>query len=309
MPKRLRPVLAFALVLSAVAAGCGQAGEEQAAATQPVATGPMTKRSFLERADAICNRMVEAATDATLERAIELQGRMIGELRALEPPARDEAQVGAVLLHLDRLQAAMRALQTTEGEEVLVPVAAIGVEMDAVARAAKRYGLFRRCSAYREIPEIRQIMSEQEQTLEALLEPAGEPPNPQPAPPSTADELRRLASALVPEGRAVLRRQDCTGGAPASPSCVTIELGPIDRPIAERRAELARLAAREGWTQPKPTEGEWPVGLLVLSHGEYDATVWLAAPECTTRLEDGDGPRPKARATRCVDTIMVKAFR
>jgi hypothetical protein len=121
--------------------------------------------------------------------------------------------------------------------------------------------------------------------------------------------LRRLASALVPNGRSVSRQQDCAGGDPASPSCVTIELAPADRPVAARRAEIARLASRSGWTQPQPTDGKWPVGLLALHREDYDATVWLAGPDCTPHAELGDGPSPKARSTRCVDTIMVTAFR
>jgi hypothetical protein len=319
MSKGLHLVLAAAFVLAALGAGCGQAREEPVSAAPRLSTGPLTKQEFVERADAICLRMVEASEaeaatlkrrpDAALGRAIELQGRMIRELRALKPLAGDEAQVRAVLLHLGRLQAAMRALKTTEGEEVLVPVAAIGVEMDAVARAANRYGLFRRCGAYQENPEIRQIVREQEQAPPRLLGPGGKPLKPRRGPPSPAVEMRRLAAALVPPGRTVLRRQDCAGGDPASSSCVTIELTPTERSTAARRAEIAGLAAREGWTQPKPTAGKWPVGLLVLHRGDYDATVWLARPDCTPQTQVGDGPNPKASMTRCVDTIMIQAFR
>ena len=319
MPKCLLPVLAAAFVLSAFAAGCGQTREEPVAATRGVATRTSTKHEFVERADAICLRMVEAGEadaatlkrrpDAAVERLIELQARMIRELRALEPPAGDEAQVREVLLHLDRLQAAIRALMTTEGEEVLAPVAAIGIEMDAVARAAHRYGLFRHCGAYRENPGIRRIMRDQPGPPEALLAPGGKPLKPRTAPPSPADQMRGLVSTLVPPGRSVSRRQDCAGDDPASPMCVRIELAPIDRPIAARRAEIAGLAARHGWKQPKPTTGKWPVGLLVVHRDDYDGTVWLAGPACTPHPQVGDGPSPKAGATRCVDTIMVTAFR
>lgn len=318
MSKHLRTALAAAFVLSAFAAGCGQAEEEPVAATRSRATEPPTKLEFVDRADRICRRMVEAGEaeaarpkrpGAGLERAIELQGRMIRELRALEPPVGDEGRVRAVLLHLDRLQAAIRALETAEGEEVLAPVAAIGIEQDAVARAANRYGLFRRCGAYREIPGIRRILHEQERAPGALLGPGGKPLKPRTAPPSPADEMRRLASALVPPGRSVSRRQDCPGDEPASPTCVTIELAPDDRPIAARHTELARLAARNGWTQLKPTSGRRPRSLLALHREGYDGTVWLARPACAHHLQFGDGPSPNARATRCVDTIMVIAFR
>jgi hypothetical protein len=318
MSKRSRTALAAAFVLSAFSAGCGQAEQEPVSVKRSGAGEPLTKQEFVERADTICRRMVkaseaEAATlkrrpDAQLERMLELQGRMIRELRALEPPPGDEAEVRAVLLHLDRLQAAIRALETTEGEEVLAAVAAIGIEMDAVARAANRFPLFRRCGAYRENPGLRRIMREQERAPEALLGPGGKPLRPRTASPSPAVQMRRLASALIPRGRLVSRRQDCAG-VPGSPSCVRIELAPIDRSIAARRAEIAGLAARNGWTQPKPTAGKWPVGLLALHREDYDATVWLAGSDCTSHLRVGDGPSPKAGVTRCVDTIMVTAFR
>ncbi len=152
MPKRLRPAVAAAVVLTALAAGCGQEREEPVLATRDAATRQPTKQEFVKRADATCLRMVEAGEaeaatlkrhpDLAVKRLLDLQARMIRELRALEPPAGGEAQIGVLLLHLDRLQAAIRALETTDGEEALVPVAAIGIEMDAVARAAHSYGLF-----------------------------------------------------------------------------------------------------------------------------------------------------------------------
>lgn len=306
-------------VLSAVVAGCGQTGDEVIPAAPGVTTGALTKEEFVQRADAICVRMVEAGEsetatpkarpNAALPRVIELQGRMIHDLRALEPPAGDEVEVREVLLHLGRLQGAMRALETTEGEEALAVVAAIGVETDAVARAANRYGLFRRCDAYRESAAIRRIMSEPEELPEPTLGSAGKPRKRATAPPPSVLEIRRLAVALVPSGRELLRRQDCAGGDPASVSCVTIELAPTDRPTGARRAEIARLAARDGWTQPSPTAGTWPLGLLALHRQDYDATVWLAARNCTPHLQVGDGPNPKARMSRCIDTIMVTSFR
>lgn len=315
MSKRLRPWLAAAFIVSASVAGCGQPEEEPVLATRTVATSTPTKQEFVERADAICLSMVETnkaeaarpkrRADEGLERLIERHDRMIRSLRVLEPPPGGEDRVGAVLFHLDRLQAAFRALRTLEGAEVLGPVAAIGVEMDAVARAAKRYGLFRRCGAYRENPGIQRLMREQDRAPEAV--PA---PKRRTAPPLHTVEMRRLASALVPTGRSVSRRQDCAVDDPARPTtCVTIELAPIDRPIAARRAEIAGLAARNGWTQLKPTAGKRPAGLLALHREDYDGTVWLAAPDCT-HPQPGDGPSPKAgRATRCVDTIMVMTFR
>jgi hypothetical protein len=320
MSKRLHPFrAAAAVVFLAVAAACGQTGDELMPAAPGITTGALTKEEFVQRADALCARMVETGEaetatpktrpDAPLERVIELQDRMIDDLRALEPPAGDEVEVGEVLLHLERLQSATRALETTEGEEVLAVVAAIGVETDAIARAAKRYGLFRSCNAYRESAAIRRILSEPDELPEPTLGSDGVLRKPATAPPPSVLEIRRLAVALVPPGREVLRRQDCSGGDPASPSCVTIELAPTDRPTAARRAEIARLAARDGWTQPSPTTGAWPVGLLALHRLDYDATVWLAARNCTPRLQVGDGPNPKARMSRCVDTVMVTGFR
>jgi hypothetical protein len=46
-----------------------------------------------------------------------------------------------------------------------------------------------------------------------------------------------------------------------------------------------------------------------LHREDYDGTVWLAGPDCTAHLQVGDGPSPKAAETRCIDTIMVTAFR
>jgi hypothetical protein len=320
MARRLHSFRAAAVVvLFAVAAGCGQTGDELIPVASGITTGALTKEDFVQRADAICARMVEAGeaeaatpkarADVALERLIELQGRMIDDLRALKPPAGDEVEVREVLLHLGRLQGAMRALETTEGEEVLAVVAAIGVETDAVARAANRYGLFRRCDAYKENAAIQRITSEPEELPEPMLGSDLELRKPVTAPPPSVLEIRRLAVALVPSGREVLRRQDCAGGDPASPSCVTIELALTDSPTGARRAEIARLAARDGWTQPSPTRGAWPVSLLALHRRDYDATVWLAARNCTPHLQVGDGPNAKARMSRCVDTIMVTGFR
>jgi hypothetical protein len=309
MPKS---VVVVALVLAALTTGCGEAPEPS---TRGVGSDPPAKQEFVERADAICLRMAEASAaeaarlrtdpDAALQRALELQGRMIRELRALTPPPGDEAKIGAVLLHLDRLQAAIRALGTIEGEEVLGAVAAIGVETDAVARAAHRYGIFRRCAVYRENPGIQRILRGQSAPRGSDVEPS----KPRTAPPSPVVELRRLASMLVPPGRTVLRRQDCTGGDRPSPPCVTIELAPSDRPPATRRAEIAALARRHGWTQPKPTAGEWPAGLLALHRENLDATVWLAQENCRPGVRLGDGPTPQAVAMRCLDTILLTAFR
>lgn len=316
MSKRLHPIRAAAAVLlAAVAAGCGQTGDELTPAAPGVANGALTKEEFVERADAICLQMIEAGAtpkarpDAELERVIELQGRMIDDLRALPPPAGDEVEVREVLLHLERLQGAMRSLETTEGEDVLAVVAAIGIETDAVARAANRYGLFRRCGLYRENAVIRRLMSEPEELPEPTLGSDAKPLKPATAPPPPVLDIHRLAAALVPSGREVFRRQDCAGGDPSSPSCVTIELAPSHRPTAARRAEIARLAARDGWTQPSPTAGTWPVGLLALHRQDYDATVWLAARNCTPHPQVGDGPNPKTHMSRCVDTIMVTGFR
>jgi hypothetical protein len=319
MPKYSRAVLAAWFVLCAFAAGCGQARERTVATTLDAATRSPTKHDFVERADALCLRMVkageaEAATlkrrpDLAVRRLLDLQARLIRDLRALDAPAGDKAKVAAVLRHLDGLQPAIRALETTEGEEVLAAVAAIGVETDAVARAAHAYGLFRRCNAYQENPGIQRILRDQHRAPQPLLGPGGKPVKSRPASLSPAAEMRLLASNLVPPGRSVSRRQDCAGRDPASPTCVRLELAPIGRPIAARRREIAALAANEGWTQPKPTTGKWPVGVLALHREGYDGNVWLAKPDCASHLQAGDGPSPKAGATRCADTILVTAFR
>lgn len=304
VPTRLRLAFAPLLAVAALAAGCGPAPEVERSAASGLADEVLTRHEYIVRADAICERMNAESVAAAkslkrrpseaIERAIALQGRMIAELRALEPPPGDAAKVRPVLLHLDRLQAALRALRTTEGEEVLVPVAAIAVEIDAVARAAKRYGLFRRCGAYHENPGVQRIMRRKVS-------------KPRPPRPATLPEIRRLASALVPPGSSVLRRQDCAGGDPASLSCVEIELDPGRKSLAERRAAFVRLATRAGWETLKLT-GDRPRsgGSVVAFHRvRYDATVWLAGPDCTPHLQAGDGPGPTATMSRCVDTIML----
>jgi hypothetical protein len=209
----------------------------------------------------------------------------------------------------------MRLLVEAKGEDALPAVAGIAVEMDAAAHAARRYGLFRGCGSYHENPGVRKILREQLESEPLLQGPDGRPLRPRT--PLPLPDIRRLASDLVPAGRSVLKKDDCGGGEP--PSCVVIELALEDRPIAVRRAEIARLAARAGWGQPSGrvvhtdqtgrSDGKWPSGLLVLSRDGYEATVWLAVPDCTPRLKGGDGPRPKATAGRCVDTIMVTNFR
>jgi hypothetical protein len=321
MFKRLLPLLAAPLALAALASGCGQARDAEAPSSSPAAlAGPLTKREFIARADAICERMntesvAVAAKRTTLspdelgKRALELQGRAIRQLRALRPPAGDERRIEAVLLHLDRLQFALRALLDDEGEDTLPAVAAIAVETDAVARAAKRYGLFRRCGAYRESPEIQALLRGEEPVLRG---PDGKVLKPQAPRPPAVPEIRRLASALVPSGAAVLERRDCAGGAPGSPPCVTIELNPAGSAVNERRAEIARLAARAGWKRlkltgdrPNPTSDRPHSGVLVFHLDRYHATIWLAGPDCAPQLQVGDGPNPTASTRRCVDTIMV----
>jgi hypothetical protein len=231
--------------------------------------------------------------------AIELQGRAIAELSALPTPRGDTREIGAVLLHLRRVQAAMRLLLEAKGEDALPAVAGIAVEMDAVARAAKRYGLFQGCGAYHEHPEVQRVLHDQRR-LRATRAPR----------PPAVPEIRRLASALVPPGSSVLRRQDCAGGDPSAPSCVTIELNPHAGHAADRGAEIARLAARAGWTRLKPTStspgapsDRASSGPLAFHRDGYDATVWLARADCAPRL--GDGPNPSASSPGCVDTIMV----
>jgi hypothetical protein len=325
MPRRVLPLLAGFLTLGALASACGQA-REQDLSSSPEADGPLTKQGFIARADAICERM-NAESLAAAKRlkgrppeeigrsAIELHARAIAELSALHAPPGDTREIGAVLLHLRRLQAAMRLLLEAKGEDALPAVAGIAVEVDAVARAARRYGLFRGCGSYHENPGVQKVLREQFESKPLLQGPDGRPLRPRA--PLPVPDIRRLASGLVPAEHSVLKKDDWGGGDP--PSCVVIELALEDRPIAVRRAVIAPLAARAGWGQPSGrvvhtdrngrSEGKWPTGLLVLNRDGYDATVWLAAPDCTPDLKVGDGPNPKATAGRCVDTIMVTNFR
>ena len=323
-PRSILPLLVLLMGL----AGCGEvpagddsppkAARESSAGTKTSGLQPPTRQEFIARADAICERMVSDAkplkgtsNDEAFARALALQGRALRELRALTPPPGDERRVNDVLLHLERLQRAMSALEKTEGEEVLAVVAAIGVEMDAVARAANRYGLFRSCGAWEELPGIQRIVRGQGQDR-ILRGPDGKPlarrgsaPIRPPASPP-AQELRGFASALVPSGRRVVSRQFCGGGAPeALPTCVILELAPQDKSLAIRHAEVERLAARSGWKKAKRVDGRWSPGALVLFRDDYHASVTLASPKCREQTQRGDGPDPKATLRRCLDRIMV----
>lgn len=314
MPKR---TTLFAVAAAVIAAGCGQVSERDGTAAPAAPSGP-TKHAFIARADAICERMVAdtkvkkgRSNDEAFVHALALQGRALRELRALTPPPRDEERINAVLTHLERLQRAMSALGKTQGEEVLAVVAAIGFEMDAVARTAKRYGLFRECGAWQELPGLHQITRGQgpEHILRGpdgkLRIGRGATPVPRPAP-SPAEELRGLASALVPSGRRVLSRQFCGGGASeALPTCVILELAPQDQSLASRHAQVERLAARNGWKRASRVDGKWSPGALVLFRDDYSASVTLASPSCQEQTEMGDGPNPKASVRRCLDRIMV----
>ena len=326
MRKHVPLLVAASLALAALASACGQARETDAPSAAPAPVGGSSaKQEFIERADAICERMnAEGITIARRlkgrspeeigKRVLELQGRAIKELSALPMPPGDERKIGAVLAHMRGLQAAMRLLFDAKGEDALPAVAGIAVEMDAVARAAKRYGMFQDCGAYHENPAVRKILDEQEDTGPILRGPDGKilkPPAPRPP---AVPEIRRLASALVPPGSSVLRRQDCAGGDPGSPSCVTIELSPAGSRVNERRAEIVRLAARAGWKQltltgdrSNPTTDRPHSGVVAFHRDRYEATVWLAGPDCAPQLQVGDGPNPTASTRRCIDTIMVIA--
>jgi hypothetical protein len=321
LPRQL-VLLVASLALSSVVSACGQAKEPHD--TPPVAGAPardvvMTRREFIARADAICegmNRQSVAAAkqlqgrpvDEILARALAIQGSAIRELRALERPPGDEKQIEEVLRHMQRLQELSRMLDT-EGEEILGVVAGIAVETDAVARAAKRYGLFRKCAAYPELPNVQRIMRGEKPlpglergpdgkpVLPALLR----PPVGRPAP-SPLGELRRLANRLVPQGREVVRRIDCTGD--RTVMCLIIELDPGEAPLGARQAEIGRLAKREGWKEMHASGGERPIGMLQLQRGEDQASIRLVTPPCREQSRDGPdtgNPAP----TRCVDTIML----
>lgn len=315
MTGRVLPLLAGLLTLGALASACGQA-RDGGDSSRPGAHRPLTKQEFIARADAICERMTAASIAAAKrlkgrppeeigKSAIALQERAIAELATLPAPPGDTREIGAVLLHLRRLQAAIRALVEAKSEDALPAVAGIAVETDAVARAAKRYGLFRSCGAYHENRDVQRILRDQPR----LLGPDGKAVK-RPAPrPRAVPKIRRLAAALVPPGNSVVRRQDCAGGDPSAPACVTIELDPRGTDAADRGAEIARLAARAGWTPLKPSATS-PVGLsdrpashVVAFHRQgYDATVWLAGADCTPRREVSEGRNP---TRSCVDTIMV----
>ena len=302
MPCRLGCVLAVC-ALGAFASGCGDARERQ----QPSASPELSKQEFIERADEICLRTMAKARgdaasakrdrDAALERFVNRHGRMIHELRALPVPAGDRRDVRALLARLDRLQRALRAIEASEGEDALVRIAAMAVEMDAVARAAERYGVFGRCGAYQRQPSLARI--------QRGSAPDRLPPRPlAPKTPRLGADPVLVASALVPSRREVLRRSNCTGSSPGSPRCAIVELGHGARPLRERRAELTAVAARKGWTEASPTGGRGS-GVLLFYRDDYEATVWVTPLDCAGTTHVGDGPAPQVGTTRCVDTIMV----
>jgi hypothetical protein len=313
MPSRALTLFAVSIVLAASAAACGQAADTATSGATP--RRPLTKREFIVRADAVCLRMVRSveqqpevvkrSPEKGLPKMVELLGRMTRELRVLRPPPGDEDEVQAVLLHLDRLRTSLRASESADGEQILAAVAAFGVESDAVARAAHGYGLFRSCSAFREIPEIRKIARRQSLTAAVLRRQAAKPIRTGPSGRSRALAIRATAFALIPRDRSMLRHQDCAGSTAGAPSCVTIELAPSGNSLAERRAAIAVLAARQGWRELAPTSGRRREGLLVLHRDRDDATVWLAPPGCKPGSQVTDGPSASVRRTSCADTIMV----
>jgi hypothetical protein len=325
MPKRLFPLLGALLALSAFAAGCGQAREADApSASSAGGDGTPSKPEFVARAGAICERMTaesvaEAQKARSLSaeelgrRAVELQGRALRELRALPVPRGDEQRVGTVLLHLERLQQATRALVDAEGEDALPAVAAIAVETDAVARAAKRYGLFRGCGAYHESPEIQRILHPGDPGEQIARGPYGKPLKrlgPQnatrPLAVSPATEIRRLGAGLVPPGRRVVSRKFCGGGdLEPLPTCLILELAPQDKALALRLAEFERLVTRKGWNHARRVDGERSAEVLLLFRDSYNATVTLASPKCRDHTQMSDGPRPTPSVQRCFDRIMV----
>jgi hypothetical protein len=318
MPKRLPPLLACFLALGAFASACGQTRDGDASSA-PGADRPLTKQEFVARADAICKRMtaqsIAAATrlrgrppEEIGNSALELQGRAIAELSALPVPPADRREIAAVLAHLRRLQAATRLLVEAKGEDALPAVAGIAVETDAVARAAKRYGLFQDCGAYNENPDVQRILRDQQR----LRGPNGIGVKPVAPREWAILEIRRFAAALVPTGSSVSRRQNCAGGDSSAPSCVTIELNPSGTDVADRAAQITRLAARAGWTRLKLSAtssgapSDRPASAVLAFHREgYDATVWLAGAGCTPRLQGSDGPDPRASSRSCIDTIRV----
>jgi cytochrome c556 len=288
VPTRLRPVLAALLALAAVAAGCGSAPEGEASG--------LTRQQYVVRADTICNRMLEDAKslrgrspEQQLKQVLAIQGRMIERLRTLTPPAGDEQAVGDVLRNLERLQAATKAFVETEDEEVLGAAAGIAVEMDAVDQASRRYGLFRRCGAFRVSPALHKLIDE----------PTPKPKPPPPVRPAApTGDLPGAARALVPRGSRVLSQEDCGGGGVSF--CVTISLDPGKASVTSRRAAYLRRALQGGWREITPDDGPKP-GLLLLRRGDREEVVWITSAACPQGVGDG----PAAAPRRCADTIMV----
>ena len=319
-------VILAALAAAAVMAGCGQARETEAdgaAATaetaKPIATQAtvelaIAKDEFIARADAICERMASESAAAAKraktmspaelgKTALELQGRALRELHALPVPSGDEQEIRAVLRHMELLQKATRMLVDGKGEDALPAVAGIAVHSDAVARTAHNYGMFKQCSAYQENPEIQRIMRGEDPL--PLRGPDGKvitAPARRPAPiVSPAMEMRRLAKALIPAGRHVLRWYDCTGE--SGPRCVIYELARGPKPVETRQAEIERLARRAGWKELTPTRGEWPPGMIQLRLRDYSASISLPS-KCKTQMGDGpDAGRPMRY--QCADRIMI----
>jgi hypothetical protein len=223
-----------------------------------------------------------------MRHVVAIQGRMIERLRKLTPPAGDEQAVGEVLRHLERLQGATKALVETEGEEVLGAAAAIAVEMDAVDQASRRYGLFRRCGAFRVSPKLHELIH--------APKPKPRPLTPRPPRRQTSD-LDVAARALVPPGREVLAQENCAGG--GGGFCVTISLEPIRASAASRRAAFIRQALRHGWQEIPPDDGAQG-GVVLVRRGDREAVVWITSPRC--REGTGDSG---AATHRCVDTIML----
>lgn len=160
-PRRLIGALAFLAVLGAAcgeddnSSSAGQGG--RADTTSSTVAAASTKADFVAAADGICTRYTDqvnpifgalyssgerqpAAVQESLGKVLDLYTEQGSELRALEPPAGDEAQINALWTEADKTIGEVRT-QISSADSAMELLMGAGDPFAAVNDKAKAYGL------------------------------------------------------------------------------------------------------------------------------------------------------------------------